>query len=64
MSFPFNRLLGQDDDSAFDMPEPLEDGLGEFAETIIDQDGELDPDVLEEPDANEVDSGSNVFVSI
>ncbi len=34
-------------------PEILEhapkQGLGEFAETIIDEDGQLDPEVLEEP---------------
>ncbi|CAN5454162.1 hypothetical protein BH11PLA2_BH11PLA2_31830 [soil metagenome] len=36
---------------------PLEEGgLGEFAETIIDQDGELDPDVLDEEDVG-VDEG-------
>jgi hypothetical protein len=30
--------------------EPEEGALGEFVETIIDKDGELEPEVLDEPD--------------
>lgn len=32
-----------------DTAEPEPEGHGEFAETIIDKDGELEPEVLEEP---------------
>ncbi len=33
-----------------DTPEPEPEGLGEFADTIIDQDGEVEPNVLEDPE--------------
>jgi hypothetical protein len=41
------------DEPILDTPEPEPGGLGEFTETIIDEDGELEPDVLEEPDDEE-----------
>ena len=43
------------DEAVLDIPEPEHDGLGEFNETIIDKDGEVEPVVLEEPD--EVEEG-------
>ena len=45
-----------DDDPVFDQSEPAPESLGEFAETIIDSDGELDPDALEEPEVTEGES--------
>jgi hypothetical protein len=41
------------DEPILDTPEPEPGGLGEFTETIIDEDGEVEPEVLEEPDDNE-----------
>ena len=38
-----------------DTPEPEPEGLGEFVETIVDKDGEVEPSILEETD--EVEEG-------
>lgn len=39
------------DEPILDTPEPEPGGLGEFADTIIDEDGEVGPKLLEEPDS-------------
>jgi hypothetical protein len=38
-----------------DGPEPEPEGLGEFVETIVDKDGEVEPGILDEPE--EVEEG-------
>ena len=35
------------------LEQPPRSGLGEFAETIVDEDGQLDPDVLEDDEEKE-----------
>ena len=43
------------EEPVFQDPDPMSESLGEFAETIIDKDGELDPELLEEPMEEEID---------
>ena len=56
MSTPRTLPSKFDNDPVFDQSEPAPESLGEFAETIIDSDGELDPDALEEPEVTEGES--------
>ena len=56
MSTPMPIPSSHDEDPAFDHSEPAPESLGEFAETIIDRDGELEPDILEEPEVTKEQS--------
>lgn len=39
--------------SILDLPEPAPDGLGEFIDTVLDKDGEVEPEILDEPEEGE-----------
>lgn len=56
MSTPRTLPSKFDEDPVFENSEPAPESLGEFAETIIDQDGELESDILEEPEVTEEQS--------